>query len=457
MNQHLKQAIAAARAGKKPQAKVLLARVIKDEPENVNAWFLLSSLADTEEQKIQHLQKVLELQPGHPAAAEQMAELVPPLPEPVEETFPDSIADTLVYTPEVESEPAADMVSLPEAELPSGEAPDDPDEAMAWLEQLAANQGASLDELPSLFGQTAEAEIEAPVIDYTEPETEPVNEAPDDPDEAMAWLERLAADQGASLDELPSLSEQTAEPDLEPLAIDNYTMPEAMAGSDVPDDPDEAMAWLEQLATDQDTSMDELPTMFDRETSDETATEDEDDYSWLDEESFDEDDFLGAMPTLVDEQPKESQEDEEPAKTLSISNDFDFVSQSKGDSIPAWLAGEEGFIAADTVITGAPEPEVVEQPEPDNLPDWLNDESLEDWLGEEGEKSGQVVWKAGEGDDSLRPAAPGAKKEKETKTKTAARKTAAASDKTNLYLGGLVLVVIILIIAILYLLVVQPF
>ena len=383
MNQHLKQAIAAARAGKEPQAKVLLARVIKDEPENVNAWFLLSSLADTEEQKVQHLEKVLELQPDHQVASQQLAELAPPPLAVVEETDPNVI--------EAEADVTPDMFPLPDIDLPEDNAPEDPDEAMAWLEQLAADQGAPMDELPTMIDdpETAETVFEMPDLDDTEVE----DSAPDDPDEAMAWLEQLAADQGAPMDELPTLL-------------------------DGEDDDEETFAWLDEV----------------------------------DEDASDEDtDFLDMLPTLVDESTADTTldfEEEDTTKTMAVSDEtLDFISQAEGDSIPSWLAGDEEFISADTVITG-PAEEIPQEQEPENLPDWLNEMPVDDWEGEEGKKSGQVVWKAGEGDESLKPEAPAAKKE----SKPAAKQTAKAKDNTNIYIAGLAVIALILIFAILYLL-----
>ncbi len=370
MNQHLKQAIAAARAGKEPQAKVLLARVIKDEPENVNAWFLLSSLADTEEQKVQHLEKVLELQPDHAVASQQLAELVPPSPAAVEEAILDTFEDDSHSTIDIE------------------DPPDDPDEAMAWLEELAADQGAPIDELPSLANDldTADTVLDLPDLDDIEAE----DTAPEDPDEAMAWLEQLAADQGAP--------------------------------------------------------MDELPTLIDEEDGDKTEIET---FPWLDE--ADDDIDYQELPTLIDEAVEED-DTAEPAKTLAVSDEStDFVSQAEGDSIPSWLVGDEDFISADTVITG-PAEEVVEEKEPENLPDWLNEMPADSWEGEEGKKSGQVVWKPGEGDDSLKPTPPTAKE----KSKPAAKQTAESKGDNNFLLALLVIFAIILVFAILYLLITQP-
>jgi tetratricopeptide (TPR) repeat protein len=190
-----------------------------------------------------------------------------------------------------------------EEEAPGAEpVPEDLDEAMAWLEQLAAQQGAPMDELPSLAaGEAPEAagaesapEEEAPELELgaeetpelnlewmetlaeageaTEAEVEPEAavageedfDVPEDLDEAMAWLEGLAARQGAPPDELPSVS---AGDELLAEALDDEfaegvgepgaeLMVEAGEGDfidegDVPDDLEEAMVWLEELAAQQ--------------------------------------------------------------------------------------------------------------------------------------------------------------------------------------------------------------
>jgi tetratricopeptide (TPR) repeat protein len=181
------------------------------------------------------------------------------------------------------------------AEEVSTSVPDDPDEAMAWLEQLAAQQGAPLDELPTMIDddQSVSEEVSlADVLDLSdvdedaptvfelpeEAEVEAVADfdVPDDPDEAMAWLEQLAAQQGASLDELPTVVDTDFELDTAVVSeMDSSEIPTVIdlpeddlfeteteaAGFDIPDDPDEAMAWLEQLAARQGASLDELPTV----------------------------------------------------------------------------------------------------------------------------------------------------------------------------------------------------
>lgn len=250
-----------------------------------------------------------------------------------------------------------------EPEYSEDDIPEDLDEAMAWLEQLAAQQGAPADELPSLsadvasteqppadvereevgeamdwLDELAQAEGEADFEAEAAGDVEAQDETPDvaashlapaeeseEVDEAMAWLEELASEAGAEdvafedledkadigaladLDELPDDPEQ-ALAWLEGLAeesdegeqvveeegpvVEEETTPnvpldvvaaraeaeaillhdqpsdaessdEDEVVEDIPDDPDEAMAWLERLAARQGASIDELPSLAD--------------------------------------------------------------------------------------------------------------------------------------------------------------------------------------------------
>ncbi|MFN2189784.1 MAG: hypothetical protein ACK2T3_13550, partial [Candidatus Promineifilaceae bacterium] len=75
------------------------------------------------------------------------------------------------------------------------EVPTDPEEAMAWLEQLAQEEN----EGDEFIEKTLESEVE---FEYEMDSEEPLSIAsstpaaiPDDPDEAMAWLEQLASEE----------------------------------------------------------------------------------------------------------------------------------------------------------------------------------------------------------------------------------------------------------------------
>ena len=127
--------------------------------------------------------------------------------------------ETAVTTPPpAAAPPATELADL------SAEMPEDPDEALAWLERLAHEAALTegelvasqeeievVDELPTPVsaGRAAESAPEAPppAVPAVEDEPDFLSEMPDDPDEAMAWLERLAARQGAPRAELPSLQD----------------------------------------------------------------------------------------------------------------------------------------------------------------------------------------------------------------------------------------------------------
>ena len=73
----LKQGIAAARAGRKEEARRTLARAIKLDGRNEQAWLWLSGVVETDEQRRVCLEKVLAINPEN-AHAQARGELVRP-------------------------------------------------------------------------------------------------------------------------------------------------------------------------------------------------------------------------------------------------------------------------------------------------------------------------------------------------------------------------------------------
>ena len=73
MNEQFQQAVVASRAGQIKEAQFLLAQSLQDEPENANAWLLLSQLVDSEEKKQAYLAKAVALDPDHELANEYQA------------------------------------------------------------------------------------------------------------------------------------------------------------------------------------------------------------------------------------------------------------------------------------------------------------------------------------------------------------------------------------------------
>lgn len=75
MKEELEQAFAAIKNGEEEQARVLLARMLKDDPEYVAGWVLLSKLAPNRIQKAAFLDKILALDPAHIYARQEMEAL----------------------------------------------------------------------------------------------------------------------------------------------------------------------------------------------------------------------------------------------------------------------------------------------------------------------------------------------------------------------------------------------
>jgi thioredoxin-like negative regulator of GroEL len=74
----LRDAIMAARIGNRDQALVLLLQAAELEPRNEEAWLWLARLVDTDVQRIECLQHVLEINPGNRAARQDLARLTGP-------------------------------------------------------------------------------------------------------------------------------------------------------------------------------------------------------------------------------------------------------------------------------------------------------------------------------------------------------------------------------------------
>jgi len=184
----------------------------------------------------------------------------------------------------------AEAEQLPAAPEPAMAAPPpSEDAALAWLEALAAKQGAKPEELVTKPEVREQVEtptwLRAPAPETAEPQSTSQAEAPapsdvtPSEDEALAWLESVAAKQGAKPEELVT---NTAEPEPAPTMseagkpewlkqmeaeADQY---EAMAKAQpepaepvavsVPSSEDEALAWLESLAAKQGAKPEELVT-----------------------------------------------------------------------------------------------------------------------------------------------------------------------------------------------------
>ncbi len=185
------------------------------------------------------------------AAKDEVAVDLVELPEAAKTTEPEV---------EIDVEPAVALEEPTESEIEDdilAEMPDDPDAAMAWLEQLAARQGAKLEELPTVSAEDMPIKVDDPDLEIEpEPSVDSDDVLLESEDEAASWL-----------DDLMEQDEETAvEPTLEAAQDmdepEDTDFPEAdLTELEVPEDMDDAMAWLEALAVQQGAKLEELPTL----------------------------------------------------------------------------------------------------------------------------------------------------------------------------------------------------
>lgn len=289
----------------------------------------------------------------------------------------------------LDAEPASDL-QLPAEETPAAPAPSaaadagalgttekEQDDAFAWLEALAAKQGAT----EGLLTTPEERRTEEP--DWVKqakqptgelepaPETsQPLQEEPAAPpapkaaeeniDDALAWLEALAAKQGATEGLL--------------------TKPEERR--------EEAPQWVKQAQELEPPAQTppETPEPSEPQAAEEPQPAEADVASWL--KSLDE------AETPIEPAPVETGETGEWLKSLEEAPE-----EAPAAELPGWLQGvsEEQAPAAETAV---PEAEAAQESAPEELPDWLSNleeeqppvipaaEDLPAWLRDE---TGELV------------------------------------------------------------------
>jgi tetratricopeptide (TPR) repeat protein len=316
-----------------------------------------------------------------------------------------------------------------------GEMPSDPEEAMKWLERLAASQGAPLEELPSLQGEEELApaedmpewlkEIAAPsghVPDQADSGTDdeelglpdwlqedafvpspaeparpraaatedddfdlpdwlkeefgedeeeepsagarPTDALPKDTDEAMAWLDELASSseeatpEAIEEPEIPDwlMAELAEEEEVEGASLEARGKVEA-AEEETPEDIDEAMAWLESLAARQGAPLEELTTYKGEESGDVDLPD------WLKAE------FEAADVKEEPELEPVEEEEELPGWLREQAEEPTPVAETEEREIPDWLR---------EAVDAEAEAEAAQVPDEDlELPDWLREEPVE--------------------------------------------------------------------------------
>jgi hypothetical protein len=245
---------------------------------------------------------------------------------------------------------------------------------MAWLEKLAARQGANLDELPTVdevptedfampdsVTKLAVAEEKAmaeraAVVKPVEPEVaevvaeeeavaeSPYDNIPDDPEAAMAWLEKLAARQGANLNELPTVDEVPTEDFDMPDSVTKLAVAEEKAMAErasvpKPVEPavaDDGLDWLTELAGVPDVS-DELKGIGEAFGSREVDDYDE---PVVEEVVEDEMDVFAEMPADSYDEP-EVFDDDFPAEDAGLVDEI--LGRGVTGALPDWLGMEDAY------------------------------------------------------------------------------------------------------------------
>jgi len=169
MSLQLKQAIALAKAGQNDQARLLVEKAIEEDPDNANAWLLLSTLVETQEEQVQSLNRVLAIDPDHGTARKRLSKIGPILSG--EETgeisalFEDEtvVAEMDDIVPEPTDEVPATVItaaphSLDEAEsspevMPEDTIDESPGQTDEMAEEAAGESVAEQAEEPDLDSQ----------------------------------------------------------------------------------------------------------------------------------------------------------------------------------------------------------------------------------------------------------------------------------------------------------------
>ena len=166
------EAIAALKAGEKERARTLLMAVLDDDPQNEDAWLVLSAAIDDVERKRQCLETVLEINPDNQVARRGLERLQPEGERPGAGEIEEAAA-TPPAPPDATVAAATDPQPAEPAPSPagSGEAPPLPS-----FEEQAAERGEAREaESP----MEAAAEPSAPPDAIVAAETPPVDdEAP---------------------------------------------------------------------------------------------------------------------------------------------------------------------------------------------------------------------------------------------------------------------------------------
>lgn len=234
MDVRLQQAIAAARAGKRDEARVVLDRFLQDQPDNVHAIFLMSTLASTREEQVENLQKVLTIDPDHRGAKLMLDRLSEPM-----EVEAETVVQPVVEDEEEPAVETAEPVIVTEDDLPA-------EEAIAATLVVAAGemQDEAAEEIDATFvEETVTPELEETLIVY------PTEEASGEAKESLETSEEEGVPEWLT-EETGSEEEELAQEDVvaeEEVGIEE----DAVVEEEVPLEMGELPDWLQEEPTEE--------------------------------------------------------------------------------------------------------------------------------------------------------------------------------------------------------------
>ena len=197
MDPKLEQAVQAIKSGDKSAGLVLLAQVIRADPNNEFAWIWMATAQDDPVKKKQSLERVLRINPANERVRRALSTMFPPPVQtavvppaietapvpPVEEQAAAAEQPVIMEPPAVPSEPAAEVIPP----QPEAVAPAPPVEAAQVPTQEA--EAAPL-ETPPAVTEPAHVEVAGPDLSWLKETTfapeEPKEEAAD-----LSWLKRI--------------------------------------------------------------------------------------------------------------------------------------------------------------------------------------------------------------------------------------------------------------------------
>jgi hypothetical protein len=232
MDIRLQKAIAAARAGKRDESRVLVDRFLEDQPDNVHAIFLKSTLVTSKEDQVECLRQVLIIDPDHRGAKLMLDRLGEPI-----EAEPATLIQPVIEPEEQLEEEEVEPVVIADDDLPA-------EELLATTVVAAAGEMEEevIGESDAPFiEEVTESELEETLIVY--------------PDESLA---DESEDMPELIDEeeVPEwLTEEVDRPDEETIVQEEF-----VDEKEIPIEMGELPDWLQEESTEEWLSQEQLDT-----------------------------------------------------------------------------------------------------------------------------------------------------------------------------------------------------